>query len=337
MGGLGIMNPCESSAEEFIMSERLTKPLVEIIYRQETTLNAYDRVNVKNLYLQAKADKDTRQKEERDNIKELLNDKMRRTIDLLQEKGAGSWLTALPIRCIGFALNKQEFRDGIHLRYGWRIHDTPTHCNCGSSNTVEHVLNCKVGGFVSMRHDRLRDLQANFLKEVAKDVKIEPELLPVGNTDMIGTNAEKARLDISAVGLWGPLERTFFDVRVMHPNSPSYRSKTPSQLYLQHEREKKSKYMERVVQIEKGSFTPLVYSTHGGMGVEAAKFIKRVAELISIKRNEEYKDVINFLRTRLRFSILRSTLIAVRGVRGRKYERDNVSDVLFNLAQTPEE
>ena len=68
-----------------------------------------------------------------------------------------------------------------------------------------------------------------------------------------------------------------------------------------------------------------------------AKFIKRVAELISIKRNEEYKDVINYLRTRLRFSILRSTLIAVRGVRGRKYERDNVSDVLFNLAQTPEE
>ena len=89
--------------------------------------------------------------------------------------------------------------------------------------------------------------------------------------------------------------------------------------------------------IEKGSFTLLVYSTHGGMGVEAVKFIKRVAELISIKINEEYKDVINFLRTRLRFSILRSTLTAVRGVRGRKYERDNVSDVLFNLAQTPEE
>jgi len=33
-------------------------------------------------------------------------------------KGASSWLTALPIEAIGYALNKQEFVDAIYMRYG---------------------------------------------------------------------------------------------------------------------------------------------------------------------------------------------------------------------------
>ena len=32
-----------------------------------------------------------------------------------------------------------------------------------------------------------------------------------------GNNAEKARLDVSGNGVWGHLERTFLDVRTMHP------------------------------------------------------------------------------------------------------------------------
>ena len=73
-----------------------------------------------------------------------------------------------------------------------------------------------------MRHNNIRDLEANLLKEVCKDVKVEPELLPIGDTETSSSNdAEKARLDVSAVGIWSSTERTFLDVRVMHPNSPS--------------------------------------------------------------------------------------------------------------------
>ena len=43
------------------------------------------------------------------------------------------------------------------------------------------------------------------------------EILNVSMDDLCC--AEKARLDVSAVGVWGPMERTFLDVRVMHPNS----------------------------------------------------------------------------------------------------------------------
>ena len=47
------------------------------------------------------------------------------------EKGASSWLSALPIKAIGYALNKQEFTDAVCMRYGWKIKGIPTHCACG--------------------------------------------------------------------------------------------------------------------------------------------------------------------------------------------------------------
>ena len=107
------------------------------------------------------------------------------------------------------------------------------------------------------------------------------------------------------------------DIRIMHPNSPSYRDKDIDQVYRQHEREKKRTYNERIIQVEKGSFTPIVMSTFGGMGVEAERFHKRIAELIALKRHETYSSVINFIRTRLRFCLLKSVLTSLRGVRGK--------------------
>ena len=186
-----------------------------------------------------------------------------------------------------------------------------------------------------MRHNRIRDLEAELMREVCHDVKVEPELLPLDSeVDHAGNVAEKARLDVSGIGVWGSYERSFLDVRIVHPNAPSYVNKPIEKVYETHEKEKKRMYNERVIQIEKGSFTPIVMSTFGGMGVEAKKYHKRIATLISEKRGERYADVINFLRTRMRFSILRSVLTAVRGVRGKnKIETTPISSLSFNLIE----
>ena len=190
-----------------------------------------------------------------------------------------------------------------------------------------------------MRYNRIRDLEAELMREVCHDVKIEPELLPLDSeADRAGNVAEKARLDVSGIGVWGSYERTFLDVRIVHPNAPSYIDKPIEKVYEIHEKEKKRMYNERVIQVEKGSFTPIVMSTFGGMGVEAKKYHKRIATLISQKRDERYSDVVNFMRTRMRFSILRSVLTAVRGVRG-KSKRDDVapiSTLSFNLIENNE-
>ena len=88
-----------------------------------------------------------------------------------------------------------------------------------------------------------------------------------------------------------------------------------------------------MIQVEKGSFTPLIFSTTGGMGPEATSYHKRVAQLISTKKKEEYADVMRHMRTRLRFAILRGVLIAIRGDRGRKKRQQQcpVGEIPYNL------
>ena len=66
-----------------------------------------------------------------------------------------------------------------------------------------------------------------------------------------------------------------------------------AQLYIQHENQKKRQYLNRVLQVEKGSFSPLVFTTTGGMAPEAIRFLKRVAEKISAKTREKYSQVTN--------------------------------------------
>ena len=125
---------------------------------------------------------------------------------------------------------------------------------------------------------------------------------------------------------------SYFDVRVTHPFAPSNVTLTPDKLYAKHENEKETFYSERVKQVEKGSFTPLVLSTTGGMGNQATTFLKSLAHKIADKRDERYADVIGFLRTKLRFSLLRSVLIAVRGERGKPSAKEPfLALVPFNM------
>ena len=56
---------------------------------------------------------------------------------------------------------------------------------------------------------------------------------------------------------------------------------TPKQIYKRHENEKKRQYAERVMEIEQGTFTPLVFTTTGGMADECVKYHCRLAELIA--------------------------------------------------------
>ena len=42
--------------------------------------------------------------------------------------------------------------------------------------SVEHALTCKKGGFITSRHNKLRRITNEFLKEVCIDVEEEPLL-----------------------------------------------------------------------------------------------------------------------------------------------------------------
>ena len=123
-----------------------------------------------------------------------------------------------------------------------------------------------------------------------------------------------------------------FDIRVTHPNCLSNLGKSPTEIYREHENLKQTEYEERVLQSEKASFTPLIFTTSGGMGPMCTSLFKRLAEAISEKKLERYSHVMNHIRTGLRFDILRSTLIGIRGERGKARRRDvDLAKVSLNI------
>ena len=113
------------------------------------------------------------------------------------------------------------------------------------------------------------------------------------------------------------IKSAFVDVLVCHPNVVSYRDLEPQQIYRIHENEKKRLYSRRVLDIEHGTFTPLVFTTTGGMGKECLMYHSRLAQLIAIKKGEQYAKTISWVRTRTSFALLRSALVCLRGSRTR--------------------
>ena len=78
-----------------------------------------------------------------------------------------------------------------------------------------------------------------------------------------------------------------------------------AQVYKTHEMENKKTFNERIIQVQKSTFTPIMLSNFGGMGQEAEESHKRIAHLIVDKRIESYYSVVNYIRTRLRFCLLK--------------------------------
>ena len=193
---------------------------------------------------------------------------------------------------------------------------------------------CRRGGFIIQRHNELRDLEADLLKMVCSDVEIEPVLQELtGERLPSGANTTPdARLDIHARGFWEKQRSAFFDVRVCHPNADSYKDQTPKQIYRNHENEKKRAYADRVLQVEQGTFTPLVFTSTGGMGEECKRYHSRLAELIAAKKGEDYATTVSWIRSKVSFAILRSALICLRGSRAVKRNRNiDIYDMDFQV------
>ena len=99
-----------------------------------------------------------------------------------------------------------------------------------------------------------------------------------------------------------------------------------NQVYKRHEDEKKRKYASRVLEVEQGTFTPLVFTTTGGMSDECQRYHSRLAELISAKKQENYTTTMSWIRTKVSFAILRTALVCLRGTRSRQGRRANVQE-----------
>jgi hypothetical protein len=315
-GGMGLESIVSIADEEYSRSKQITAPLAAIIALQGSNLPNPDHVD--HAKKEALSEKTENLKLKTAQIDNSISPGIKRSLVQAREQGASNWLSALPLEKHGFALNKLEFRDAIALRYNRHINNLPSYCVCGDKFDVTHAMNCMKGGFINARHNCIRDFEASLLNQVCNDVEKEPLLQPV-TTELFparsANTSANARLDIRSRGFWRRGQNAFFDVRVTNADCASQINSPINSILKKHENEKKREYNERVMQIEQGTFTPLVFTINGSMSPECLQFHKTLAEKLSTKTGEKYSDVMNFIRCKLSFMCVKSSLLCLRGSR----------------------
>lgn len=104
-----------------------------------------------------------------------------------------------------------------------------------------------------MRHDEVRDVTAQMLKEVCHDVTVEPMLLPLQGEHLARRTANvsnEARVDVSARGFWTRGQRAYFDIRIFDPMAHCHRDLTLDAAHRRNEQEKNRAYEERIQNVD---------------------------------------------------------------------------------------
>ena len=143
---------------------------------------------------------------------------------------------------------------------------------------------------------------------------------PIGTT-LSGTSQPNSSLKCAQMlalspHFWDNSRRsTFIDVRVFNAHAPSNSTFSTDACYRRHERKKRRNYEQRVIEVEHGTFTPLVHSSSGGWGLSATVAFKRLASLISQKYGQPYNSTLYYIRYRVTFSLIHSAVACLRGPR----------------------
>ena len=179
-----------------------------------------------------------------------------------------------------------------------------------------------------MRHSAIRDTFAKIIHDVCYDVEIEPTLQLLQCEYFLHkttTSDENARLDTKTSGPWeSRFSRYFIDVKIFNPLTKSC-PKNSVEAYKFHDSFKCLKYKQRIFDVEKSNFVPLVSSGIEGAVPSTTRTLKHLASAIAEKKDESYSDVLTYMSTRIIFALLRSSIICLRGSRGSKRPTDNDS------------
>ena len=199
---------------------------------------------------------------------------------------------------------------------------------CGDSFNLQHALSCSKGGIVITRHNKLRNLTAEILGEVCKNVVIKPLLTPLTGEELpkSSNTSNQARADVSARALWINGQTAFFDLKVFNPLVICHLHHSLSAVHKKNESKKKREHNQRILQVEHGSFTPFKFSCFGEMSRGCSRFFSHTAERLTNRRKEPKSKISAWIKARLNFALIRSMLLCLRGTRTPS-NVDNISEI----------
>ena len=76
-----------------------------------------------------------------------------------------------------------------------------------------------------------------------------------------------------------------------------------------------------------------MFSATGRMGRECSMFVKKLRQLISIKRKEELSDATYGIRCLISFALLRNCLLCIRGSRKSNNEYEKLNEISFDAVK----
>ena len=98
-------------------------------------------------------------------------------------------------------------------------------------------------------------------------------------------------------------------MKVVSPFAKSYAHMTPAALFRLAEKEKMREYGDRIREVEHADFNPMVFTCTGGMAPQCQVVVKNLAVRLAEKKGLSVSVVAGWLRCRLSFALLRSTLV----------------------------
>ena len=324
---MGLIIPSEICQKEYENSREITKETTNKVMRNEIQFqeNRVSTTKLKsNIKNQKKKLNDAKLLEVTNNTS--FKTKLR-SIEASTENGASICLTVIPTKQFVF-LEKQSIWNAIRMRYNIPLERSPTLCVCGDSFNLQHALSCPQGGLVITRHNEMRNLTSEILGKGCKNVVIEPLLtLLTGKEFPKSSNTiNQTSTDVSARGLWINGQTAFCDVRVFNPLARCHLHHSLSAVHKKNENEKERKYNQRILQVEHGSFTPIVFQCFGGMSWECSRFFLHTAERLANRGKQPKSKISAWIKARLNFALIRSMLLCLRETRIPS-NFDNISEI----------
>ena len=210
-----------------------------------------------------------------------------------------------------FCVVQKQFQDSMALRYGLPLANLPVKCDgCGEDFHVQHALICKKGGLITQRHNKIRDLLRDLSCVAWTYTQKEPVIREHSE------NQKVLRADLLIRGVWSPLETASFDIRVTDTEAKSYSNRNPEHVLESCADERRRKYSEACHE-KPIAFTPLIFSVDGMMARESKIFLRRLADRLASKWDKPYSIIMNWVKLRLNFAILRASNLCIRGTRSK--------------------
>jgi len=271
--------------------------------------------NCNSILRRMRKEKEIKLENEFNSIIESADSKRQRILKRVVKSKASAWLNMVPSAKDGFDLSFQQFRDKLAMRYGREPSALPANCDgCGEKFSLQHALDCPFGGLIKIGHNQMRDECSRLTQMAWGNVQVEPMVREVSTKP--GKKDKSLQADFSARGIWESQRLCFFDNRIIDADTPgrlNQNTSTESALNTS-ARLKKVKYM-KVCEDLRASFTPLVCTVDGCFHREFEIFKKRTGAKLACKWQKPYSVVLNWVKVRLQFALIRAVDLRIRCTR----------------------